>query len=66
MVKKKDFFMRFSNESMEMLLDLIEVKISTMFVYDKTDSVELNRLKRCRDELYKELEERSKRKITNE
>lgn len=58
--------MKFSNESMEMLLDLIEVKISTMFVYDKTDSVELNRLKRCRDELYKELMERSKKKTASE
>lgn len=56
--------MKFSNESMEMLLDLIEVKISTMFVYDKTDSVELNRLKRCRDEIYKELVERSKKNVT--
>ena len=54
--------MNFSNESIEMLLDLIEVKISTMYVYDKTDSIELNRLKRCRDDLYKELRERSQQK----
>ena len=30
--------MKFSNESIEMLLDLVEIKISSLFVYDKEDS----------------------------
>ena len=38
--------MKFSNESIEMLLDLVEIKISSLFVYDKEDSKELKKLKK--------------------
>ena len=52
--------MKFSNESIEMLLDLVEIKISSLFVYDKEDSKELKKLKKCRSELCKQRLENQK------
>jgi len=59
--------MKFSNESIEMLLDLVEIKISSLFVYDKEDSKELKKLKKCRSELCKQiLENQQKQKTGSE
>lgn len=45
--------MKFSRDSVELLLDLIEIKISNIVVQDKDDSQELKKLKRCKEELAK-------------
>lgn len=44
-----------SRQSLEMLLDLIEIKVSAIEIDDREDIRELNRLKRCRQELIIEL-----------
>lgn len=46
-----------SSQSLEILLDLVEIKISSMIIQDKDDLRELRKLKTCRNELisyYKE------------
>jgi len=63
-IGKKGFFMKFSNESIEMLLDLVEIKISSLFVYDKEDSKELKKLKKCRSELCKQILENQQKQKT--
>jgi len=40
-----------SKQSVETLLDLVEIKISYMDVLDRDDAKELRVLERCRDEL---------------
>lgn len=40
-----------SSQSLEILLDLIEIKLSSMIVQDKDDLRELRRLKNCKAEL---------------
>lgn len=47
--------MKFSNRSIELLLDLIEIKLSTITVYDKEDTSQVRALKSCRNQLLKEL-----------
>lgn len=43
--------MKFSRASIEILIDLVEIKISSLVVQDKEDNKELDRLLKCRDEL---------------
>jgi hypothetical protein len=43
--------MRLSKRSVEMLLDLVEIKISYMDVADREDARDLVFLERCREEL---------------
>lgn len=43
--------MSLSKQSIETLLDLVEIKISYMDVYDRDDAKELRLLERCRNEL---------------
>lgn len=45
--------MKFSRDSVELLLDLIEIKISNIVVQDRDDSQELKKLKKCKEELAK-------------
>ena len=40
-----------SKQSVEILLDLVEIKLSSMVVQDKEDIKELRKLKVCRTEL---------------
>lgn len=40
-----------SSQSLEVLLDLVEIKLSSMIVQDKDDLRELRKLKNCRAEL---------------
>ena len=40
-----------SKQSLEILLDLVEIKLSTMIVQDKEDIKELRKLKTCKNEL---------------
>lgn len=40
-----------SSQSLEILLDLVEIKLSSMIVQDKDDLRELRKLKNCRGEL---------------
>jgi hypothetical protein len=40
-----------SKQSLEILLDLVEIKLSTIMVQDKEDIRELKKLKNCRNEL---------------
>lgn len=43
--------MYISCESLEIILDLIEIKINTLQIHDKDDARELNKLRKCRQEL---------------
>ncbi len=43
--------MTLSRQSIEILLDLLEIKVNAIEVQDKDDARELNRLKKCRKEL---------------
>ena len=43
--------MALSRQSVETLIDLVEIKISYMDVLDRDDAKELRVLERCRDEL---------------
>jgi hypothetical protein len=43
--------MTISLESIETLLDLVEIKLSCVEVYDRDDRKELLKLERCRKEL---------------
>ena len=40
-----------SRQSLEILLDLVEIKLSSMIVQDKEDIKELRKLKSCKAEL---------------
>lgn len=40
-----------SRQTLEILLDLVEIKLSTIIVQDKDDIREVRRLKNCRNEL---------------
>lgn len=47
--------MTLSRQSLEIMLDLIEMKIAAIQIQDKDDARELNRLRKCRQELLQEL-----------
>ncbi len=52
-----------SQKSLEILLDLIEIKVSSLQIQDRDDAKELNKLRKCRQELLLEVtKERPKRK----
>jgi hypothetical protein len=40
-----------SKQSLEILLDLVEIKLSTIIVQDKDDVREIKKLRNCRSEL---------------
>lgn len=40
-----------SQESLEIILDLIEIKVSALQIHDKDDEREVNKLKKCKQEL---------------
>ncbi|MEX0921201.1 MAG: hypothetical protein WD489_10835 [Rhodovibrionaceae bacterium] len=44
--------MNISQQSLETLIDLVEIKLSCIEVWDKDDRRELKQLERARDELY--------------
>ncbi|MGH6948093.1 MAG: hypothetical protein ACREDZ_12260 [Kiloniellales bacterium] len=43
--------MGLSTRAVETLLDLVEIKLSCIEIYDREDSRELSKLEQCRDEL---------------
>lgn len=43
--------MIFSRQSLEILVDLIEIKVSSLQIQDRDDARELNKLRKCRQEL---------------
>jgi len=43
--------MALSKNTIETLIDLVEIKLSCFEIYDREDNRELNNLERCRDEL---------------
>jgi hypothetical protein len=45
--------MEFSKKSAELMLDLVEIKLSMMQVNDRDDAKELSNLRSCREELLK-------------
>jgi hypothetical protein len=49
--------MSLSVQSIEILLDLIEIKIGYMHVQDRDDAKELLKLRYCRQELLKDFED---------
>jgi len=40
-----------SRQSLEIILDLIEIKLSALQIYDNDDARELNKLRKCKQEL---------------
>ncbi len=46
--------MTLSRQSVEILLDLIEIKVSAIQIQDRDDARELNKLRKCRQELLSE------------
>lgn len=46
--------MTLSRQSVEILLDLIEIKFSAIQIQDRDDARELNKLRKCRQELLSE------------
>ncbi len=46
--------MTLSRQSVEILLDLIEIKVSALQIQDRDDARELNKLRKCRQELLSE------------
>lgn len=55
---KKDSLM-VSRQSLEILLDLIEIKVSSLQIQDRDDAKELNKLRKCRQELLSEADRAS-------
>jgi hypothetical protein len=55
-----------SKQSLEILLDLVEIKLSTIMISDKDDIREVRRLKNCRHELLTSRRERYVKKIQND
>ena len=49
--------MTLSRQSLEILLDLIEIKASSLQIQGRDDARELNKLRKCRQELQLELHE---------
>lgn len=54
--------MSLTRQSLEMALDLVEIKLAALEVQDKDDARELTRLRRCRQELASELSSLQTRK----
>lgn len=50
-----------SQQSLEILLDLIEIKVSSLQIQDRDDARELNKLRKCRQELLLVLNNTSKK-----
>ncbi len=50
-----------SKQSLEILLDLVEIKISAMQIHDREDARELLRLRVCREELTQEKSRRARK-----
>ncbi|MDR1561441.1 MAG: hypothetical protein LBS23_03760 [Holosporaceae bacterium] len=42
-----------SKQSLDILIDLVEIKLSLMMVQDREDILEIKKLKNCRNELIK-------------
>jgi hypothetical protein len=40
-----------SRESLEIMLDLIEIKVNALQIHDKDDAREVNKLRKCKQEL---------------
>lgn len=57
--------MSLSRQSLEILLDLIEIKVSVIEVQDKDDARELNKLRKCRQEVVNELSKLHTRRGSN-
>ncbi len=47
--------MTLSRQSLEILVDLLEIKINALHVQDRDDARELNKLRKCRQELLLDL-----------
>ena len=47
--------MTISQESFEIILDLIEIKVNALQIHDKDDARELNKLRKCRQEFLQHL-----------
>jgi len=47
--------MALTKQSLDILLDLIEIKVSSLQIQDRDDARELNKLRKCRQELLLEL-----------
>ena len=47
--------MALSRQSLDILLDLIEIKVNSLQIQDRDDARELNKLRKCRQELLIEL-----------
>jgi len=57
-----EHFMAISSQSLEILLDLIEIKVSALQIQDRDDARELNKLRKCRQELILEISQMSNKR----
>lgn len=57
--------MEISKKSAELILDLVEIKLSLMQVNDRDDAKELSNLRACREELLK-IMHNSKKSFTSD
>lgn len=58
--------MDFSRKSAELMLDLVEIKLSMMQVNDRDDARELSSLRACREELLKLINDTKNTKTPSE
>ncbi len=54
-----------SRQSLEILLDLIEIKVSSLQIQDRDDAKELNKLRKCRQELLLEVNRTSTQRASS-
>jgi hypothetical protein len=50
----RELAMTLSRQSAEILLDLLEIKVGALQIQDRDDARELNKLRKCRQELLSE------------
>lgn len=54
--------MSLSRQSLEILLDLIEIKVNALQIQDRDDARELNKLRKCRQEILFHLNQLSRKR----
>jgi hypothetical protein len=52
-----------SRQSLEILLDLVEMKVNALQIQDRDDARELTRLRKCRQELLLEINQAQSKRV---
>ena len=58
--------MKISHESLEIILDLIEIKMNALQIHDNEDAREVNKLRKCKQEFLSLLNQLSSSPLTQE